>query len=120
MKKSVLLSLMVIFCLTSHVVFSVLSDSDKDLLIELIKARRVANGYWPEHVHVKVTQFAEEPRDNDSDARYHVRFEGYYLADVTIIGSTGDTEDSIGLFRRGTEGHYTKTELESFGIALSE
>ena len=114
--------LMIIFCLISNVAYSMLIDLDeasKAKLIEQVKAENVKRGYWPSDVVVRLEQFYKMLDNNGSNTRYFVRAVGSYDGYVakSVSGATAFYRARLG---KGTEGSFSKEELESLGVQLPE
>lgn len=112
------LFLMIIFCLISHVAYSMsinLNEESKAKLIEQVKAENINRGYWPSDVVVRLEQFYEMPNE-----RYFVRAVGSYDGYLKIEHNSGAAIFSHARLGRGTQGSFSKQELESFGVQLPE
>jgi hypothetical protein len=97
-----------------------LDEASKAKLIEQVKKENVERGYWPSDVVVRFEKFYKIPDNNGSDTRYFVRAVGSYdgLA-VVEYGSEGKKLFCVRL-GKGTEGSFSKEELESLGVQLPE
>lgn len=109
--------LMIIFCLISPVTCPMsidLDDASKAKLIEQVKAENVKRGYWPSDVVVRLEQFYKMP-----DAKYFVRAVGSY--DGYLLTEYGSAKTiCIARLGKGTQGVFSKEELESIGVQLAE
>ncbi len=114
--------LMIIFCLISNVAYSMsdLNETSKAKLIKKVKTENVNRGYWPSDVAVRLEQFHKMPGNNGSDARYFVRAVGSYDGYVQVEYDSGAKVLYPKRLRKGTEGSFSKEELESLGILLPE
>ncbi len=116
MKKQFFLK--IIFCLISNVAYSMsinLDDASRAKLIEQVKAESINRGYWPSDVVVRLEQFYQMPNE-----RYFVRAVGSYDGYVKIEHASGAAILSRARLGKGTQGSFSKQELESFGVELPE
>ena len=115
--------LMMFFCLLSNVAYSMsidLDDASKAKLIEQVKAENVKRGYWPSNVVVRLEQFHKMTNNNSSDTRYFVRAVGSYGGYVQVQYGSGPTILYPAPLGKGTQGSFSKEELESLGVQLPE
>lgn len=112
--------LMIIFCLISNVAYSMsinLDEESKAKLIEKVKQENVERKYWPSDVSVRLEQFYKMP-GNGSDTRYFVRAVGSYGGYVKVEYPSGPTILCPAPLGKGTQGYFSKEELESLGVQL--
>lgn len=117
------LFLMIIFCLISNVAYSMsinLDEESKAKLIEKVKQENVERKYWPSDVSVRLEQFYKMPGNNSSDTRYFVRAVGSYGGYVQVQYGSGPTILYPAPLGKGTQGSFSKEELESLGVQLPE
>lgn len=115
--------LMIAFCLISNVSYSMLIDLDdasKAKLIAQVKKENVQRKYWPSDVVVRLEQFYKMPSNSDSNEKYFVRAVGSYQGYTMVTYNSGATQFFSARLGKGTEGSFSKTELESLGIQLPE
>lgn len=115
--------LMIFSCLISNAAYSMpinLDEASETKLIEQVKAENVARGYWPSDVVVQLEQFYMMPGNNGSDARYFVRAVGSYAGYVQIETVSGAKMLRPVRLGKGTEGSFSKEELELLGVQIPE
>ena len=122
MKKSLLFSLVVIFCLISNVAYSApidLDEASKAKLIRQIKRENVTEGRWADNASVTLEEFYKVQDNNDSNAKYFVRAVGTYPCPAIVEYPSGaiDVIFPVPLSKR-VSGYFSKEELESWGIQL--
>lgn len=111
--------LMIIFCLISNVAYSMsidLDEASKAKLIEQVKAENVNRGYWPSDVVVRLEKFYKMPDNNG----FFVRAVGSYNGLAVVECVSGDKKLFCVRLGKGTEGSFSKEELESLGVQLPE
>ena len=109
---------MIIFCLISSIAYPMsidLEEASKAKLIEQVKKENVERRYWPDDVTVRLERFYKK-----SDTQYFVRAVGSYNGYLRV---EYDSENKVLLpvrLDKGTEGSFSKEELQSLGIQLAK
>lgn len=93
-----------------------LDETSKAKLIEQVKKENVERRYWPSDVAVRLEKFYRIP----GETRYFIRAVGSYNGHLLIEHSSGDKKPLPVRLGKGTEGYFSKEELESLGILLPE
>lgn len=97
-----------------------LDQANESKLLEQVRKKNLERGYWPADVVVRLEQFGKVSGFHGSDARYFFRAVGSYRG-LVKVENPGELPYYCRMqVGKGTEGYFSKKELESLGIRLSE